>query len=278
MPAGGAPPRSARRGGRPHEAPDTAEDFRRLAALPDGAERAVLRDRVISAWLPLSERLAVRFHHRGEAAEDLRQVAAVGLVKAVDRYDPAQGTEFESFAIPTILGEIKRHFRDHLWSLHVPRRVQELRTRVRKARQELMGDIDDNGPSVEAIARHTGMSKEDVVLGSQALYSFTALSLDAEMPGAGNGYSLTESLGITEAGFDLAVDRETVRPHLARLPVREREILYLRFFRDQTHRRIAERLGVSQMYVARTISRACKRIAEQIGAREQPGRRTAART
>ena len=114
----------------PHDdAPDTAEDFRKLATLPEGRQRDALRERIVEAWLPMADRLAGRFRSRGESFDDLRQVAALGLVKAVDRYDPERGNAFESYAVPTITGEIKRHFRDHMWTLHVPRRVQDLRNR-----------------------------------------------------------------------------------------------------------------------------------------------------
>ncbi|WP_223733822.1 SigB/SigF/SigG family RNA polymerase sigma factor [Streptomyces purpurogeneiscleroticus] len=252
-----------------HDAPDTAADFERLSALPEGPERDELRRRVVCAWLPMSERLALRFRNRGESAEDLQQVAALGLVKAVDRYDPERGCAFESFAVPTIVGEVKRHFRDHMWGLHVPRRVQELRNRVRAARQELTRSVDDRGPTPEEIAEHTGMSLEEVLLGSQALESFTTLSLDAELPGADDGYSLADTLGAPENGFDLVLDREAVKPKLRNLPEREREILYMRFFCDMTQSRIADRLGISQMHVSRIISRTCRRLADQVGGRQE---------
>ena len=113
----------------PHEA------FARLARLPDGPARKALRDELIELWLPMAERIAVRFRGRGESLDDLYQVAALGLVKAVDHYDPARGSAFEAYAVPTVTGEIKRHFRDHMWTLHVPRRVQDLRNRVRQASQ-----------------------------------------------------------------------------------------------------------------------------------------------
>ncbi|MFC6063944.1 SigB/SigF/SigG family RNA polymerase sigma factor [Streptomyces ochraceiscleroticus] len=270
-----APAAPGSRGRHPHDdAPDTTEDFRRLVTLPDGPERQELRGRVISAWLPMAERLALRFRNRGENLEDLQQVAAVGLVKAVDRYDPAHGNAFESFAVPTVVGEIKRHFRDHMWGVHVPRRVQELRNRVRAARQELTSSIDEQGPTPEQVAEHTGMPVEDVLLGSQALNSFSPLSLDAELQNSDDGCSLADTLGTPEAGFDLVLARETVKPHLDRLPEREKKILYLRFFRDMTQSRIAEHLGLSQMHVSRIISRTCRQIADRIG--EPRPERTAA--
>src|SRR3954467_8184382 len=183
----------------PHDdAPDTAEAFQRLARLPDGPRRRQLRDELVQAWLPMAERIAVRFKGRGEALEDLYQVAALGLVKAVDRYDPARGNAFESYAVPTITGEIKRHFRDHMWTLHVPRRVQDLRNRVRFAAQDLAQTIPGRAPTVAEIAEHANMSEEDVLLGLEALESFTALSLDAELPGSEDGYSLADALGSSD--------------------------------------------------------------------------------
>ena len=249
----------------PHDdAPDTADAFRRLVELPDGPERDALRDEVVEAWLPMADRLAGRFRGRGEAYEDLRQVAALGLVKAVDRYDPARGCAFESYAVPTITGEIKRHFRDHMWTLHVPRRVQDLRNRVRFACQDLTQSVSGRLPSVTEIAERAGMSEEDARIGLEALDSFTALSLDAELPGSEDGYALRDALGSLDPALDVVVDREAVKPRLRALPERERAILYMRFFGDMTQSRIAEQLGISQMHVSRLISRSCGRLREDI--------------
>ena len=249
----------------PHDdAPDTTEAFRRLATLPAGPERDTLRDEIVEAWLPMADRLAVRFRSRGESLEDLRQVAALGLVKAVDRYDPERGHAFESYAVPTVTGEIKRHFRDHMWTLHVPRRVQDLRNRVRFACQDLSGTISGRRPTIPEIAEHAGMSEEDVREGLEALESFTALSLDAEVPGSEDGYSLGDSLGAPDGALDTVVDREAVKPRLQALPERERAILYMRFFDDMTQSSIAERLGISQMHVSRLISRCCDRLRDQV--------------
>ncbi|MER6423673.1 RNA polymerase sigma factor SigF [Streptomyces sp. NPDC001137] len=249
----------------PHDdAPDTADAFRKLAKLPAGQQRDTLREKIVEAWLPMADRLAGRFRSRGESFEDLRQVAALGLVKAVDRYDPELGNAFESYAVPTITGEIKRHFRDHMWTLHVPRRVQDLRNRVRFATQDLSQTISGRRPTVAEIAEHANMSEEDVLVGLEALESFTALSLDAELPGSEDGYSLSDALGSPDPALDTVVDRESVKPRLAALPERERAILYMRFFGDMTQSRIAEQLGISQMHVSRLISRCCTRMRDQI--------------
>ncbi|EPH42330.1 RNA polymerase sigma factor SigF [Streptomyces aurantiacus] len=248
----------------PHDdAPDTAAAFRRLCEMPHGPERDALRGEIVQAWLPMAERLAGRFRNRGEALDDLRQVAALGLVKAVDRYDPERGNAFESYAVPTVTGEIKRHFRDHMWTLHVPRRVQDLRNRVRFACQDL-SQVSGRAPTIAEIADKARMSEEDAATGLEALDSFTALSLDAELPGSDDGYALRDTLGGADPALDVVVDREAVKPCLARLPERERTILYMRFFGDMTQSRIAEHLGISQMHVSRLISRCCGRVRDEV--------------
>jgi RNA polymerase sigma-B factor len=260
-----------RRGRHPHDdAPDTAADFRRIVSLPDGPQKETLQQQVAEAWMPMAERLAQRFRNRGESLEDLQQVASLGLVKAVHRYDPDRGSAFESFAVPTIVGEIKRHFRDHMWGLHVPRRVQELRNRVRTSRRELSLTLGDRTPTVAQIAEHARMSQEDVLVGMEALESYSTLSLDAELPGADDGYSLADTLGRSEPGFDHVVYRESVKPRLEQLPERERHILYLRFFCDMTQTKIASRLGISQMHVSRLISRTCHRLQHEVDADIHP--------
>jgi len=261
------------------DAPDTADRFARLAELPDGPEREALRDELVAAWLPMAHRIAGRFRDRGESVEDLRQVAALGLVKAVDRFDPERGA-FESYAVPTITGEVKRHFRDRMWALRVPRRVQELRNKVRVARRELTQTPGSPEPSVAALAAHAGLTEEEVNSGLEALESFSTLSLDAELSGDEDGYSLADSLGAADSSYDVVIDRESAKEGLRRLPERERAILYMRFFEDMTQSRIADRLGISQMHVSRLITRSCARVrAEalgQTGRRNADGRTTAA--
>ncbi|MER6538349.1 SigB/SigF/SigG family RNA polymerase sigma factor [Streptomyces sp. 900105755] len=247
------------------DAPDTAALFARLALLDEGPERDVLRDELVAAWLPMAHRIAGRFRDRGESVEDLRQVAALGLVKAVDRYDPSRGA-FESYAVPTITGEVKRHFRDRMWALRVPRRVQELRNRVRVARRELTQNPGSAEPTVAELAAHTGLTEDEVSAGMEALESFSTLSLDAELSAAEDGYSLADTLGEADGSYDVVVDREAAKEGLRRLPERERAILYMRFFEDMTQSRIADKLGISQMHVSRLISRSCARVrAEALG-------------
>ncbi|WP_251062425.1 MULTISPECIES: SigB/SigF/SigG family RNA polymerase sigma factor [unclassified Streptomyces] len=251
-------------GGRVHDdAPDTAADFARLADLPEGPERDAVRDQLTEAWLPMAHRIAGKFRNRGESLEDLRQVAALGLVKAIDRYEPGRGA-FESYAVPTITGEIKRHFRDRMWALRVPRRVQELRNKVRMARRDLTDAAGGASPSVAEIAAHAGLTEEEVNAGLEALESFSTLSLDAEMSSSDDGFSLADTIGSCEEAYDVVIDREAAKEGLRRLPERERAILYMRFFEDMTQSRIADHLGISQMHVSRLISRCCARVRDEV--------------
>ncbi|WP_069744010.1 RNA polymerase sigma factor SigF [Streptomyces sp. EN23] len=245
---------------RPTDATSPDQAFQRLRALPPGPERDALREETICSWLPMAHRIATRFRNRGEAMDDLRQVAAMGLVKAVDRFDPERGKAFETYAVPTVTGELKRHFRDHTWDVHVPRRVQDLRNRVRVARRELAQTSGGGSPTCAEIASATGLGEEDVLLGLEALESYSALSLDAEPAGVEGGSPLADRLGSCDPALDTAVDREAVKPGLRELPERERTILYLRYFQDMTQVRIAERLGISQMHVSRLLSRSCERV------------------
>ncbi|MFE9768225.1 SigB/SigF/SigG family RNA polymerase sigma factor [Streptomyces sp. NPDC005808] len=254
------------------DAPDTAALFTRLAALEEGPERDMIREELVVAWLPMAHRIAGRFRDRGESVEDLRQVAALALVKAIDRFDPARGA-FESYAVPTISGEVKRHFRDRTWALHVPRRVQDLRNRVRVARRELTQVPGSPEPSTADLAVCTGLSEKEVATGLEALDSYHALSLDGEPTVSSEGYTLADTLGEADPSYDLVVDREAAKRALRRLP--ERAILYLRFFEDMTQSRIACRFGISQMQVSRLLSSSCARVRDEALA-ERPTRRCTA--
>lgn len=183
----------------------------------------------------------------------------MGLGKAVDRYDPTRGKAFETYAVPTITGELKRHFRDHTWDVHVPRRVQDLRNRVRASRRSLAQGKGGCPPSCADIAADTGLDEDDVRLGMEALHGYSALSLDADPSGDG-GISLADRLGVCDRALDVAVDREAVKPSLKALPERERTVLYLRFFRDMSQARIAEVLGISQMHVSRLLRQSCAQV------------------
>ncbi|MFJ8827684.1 SigB/SigF/SigG family RNA polymerase sigma factor [Streptomyces sp. NPDC102467] len=247
---------------RPHDdAPDTAVAFARLAATPHGCpERQVLVEELVEAWLPMAHRIATKFRDRGEPLEDLKQVAAMGLVKAVERYQPEQGA-FEAYAVPTITGEVRRHFRDHGWDVRVPRRVQDLRNKVRTARRDLM---DQPGRTAEAteeeVAAQAGLTLEEVRDGLEALEAYNALSLEKETTAAGNGFSLADTLGTIESDYQRIEEREAAKDGLRALPERERTILYLRYFEDRTQQDIAHQLGISQMHVSRLITRSCAQV------------------
>jgi RNA polymerase sigma-B factor len=238
--------------------PDTDDDFALLVRLEDGPRRDRLRQQIVCAWLPVAERLARRFRDKGESFEDLTQVAALALVKAVDRFDPGLGHAFVSYAVPTITGELKRYFRDHMWTLHVPRSIQQARARALAARDALEQD-GGSSPTVARIAELSGLSEEEVVLGLEAGASCEPLSLDAPSSVTVDR-ELAETMGEPDAGIELVVDREALKPLLAKLPERERRILYLRFFRDLTQNEIGRMVGISQMHVSRTITRTCDRL------------------
>ncbi|MBC9713023.1 SigB/SigF/SigG family RNA polymerase sigma factor [Streptomyces sp. TRM66268-LWL] len=244
----------------PHDdAPDTAAQFAHLAGLEEGPERELLKEELAEAWLPMAHRIAGRFGRRGEELDDLRQVAALGLVKAIDHYEPGRGA-FESYAVPTITGEIKRHFRDRSWALRVPRRVQELRNRIRVAHRELSQQPGAGEPRPEEIAEYLGITEDEVKEGMQALHSHSTLSLDARLGASDDDFSLADMLGSSEPGYDTVVDREAAKEGLRMLPERERKILYLRFFEDKTQQAIADQLDISQMHVSRLITRSCAKV------------------
>ncbi|WP_052867278.1 MULTISPECIES: SigB/SigF/SigG family RNA polymerase sigma factor [Streptomyces] len=247
------------------DAPDTDAAFLRLATLPDGPARKRLREEIVCGWLPMANRLARRYSGRGETEEDLRQVAAVGLLKAVDRFDAASGTPFPAYAIPTILGELRRHFRDDLWAVHVPRRTQELRATVHQAREQLEFRNGSAALTIGDLAEHTGLSEEDVVLGLEAQGAYTALSLECPMStDAGHSFHLADFLGDEDPELELVEERLCAAPVLRALPQRERIILYLRFFRDMTQSQIAEEIGISQMHVSRILQRCCRLVRVEV--------------
>ncbi|MHC3429969.1 SigB/SigF/SigG family RNA polymerase sigma factor [Streptomyces sp. DT18] len=244
--------------------------FTLLRRLPPGPERERQRALLVEAWLPMAHRIAGRYRGRGESLEDLCQVAALGLLRAVDRFDPEVSDAFETYAVPTIQGELKRHFRDNTWGVHVPRRVQELRSAVRAALQELAPRPALRAPSVGELARCAKLSEAEVRQGLEALDSYRSVSLDSAAPSEGE-HPLRDRLGAEDPAYETVVDRESVRPALAELPERERYILYLRFFHARTQRAIAAELGLSQMHVSRLITHACAQVRHRVEARPPRG-------
>jgi RNA polymerase sigma-B factor len=213
------------------------------------------RDQLITELLPLARRLASRYRHSGESQEDLEQVAYLGLVKAVDRYEPDRGP-LVRYAVPTILGELRRHFRDKGWGTHVPRSVQENLLDVTAATDKLLTQLGRT-PNTQEIASATGIASEDVIYALDAARSYTPAALDAPVTGDDSeSRALGETLGSTDQHFDFVELGEAIGPAFRVLPEREQTIVQLRFFEDLTQSEIAERVGISQMHVSRLLRRA----------------------
>ncbi|WP_245205994.1 RNA polymerase sigma factor SigF [Kitasatospora sp. RG8] len=236
--------------------------FLRLAALEAGsAEHTYVRDTLIELNLPLVRYASARFRSRNEPMEDIVQVGTIGLIKAIDRFDPERGVEFPTFAMPTVVGEIKRFFRDTSWSVRVPRRLQELRLALTKAGDELAQRLD-RSPTVAELAACLGVSEEDVVEGLAVGNAYTASSLDSS-PGEEDGDGpLAERLGYEDLALEGVEYRESLKPLLAKLPPRERRIIMLRFFANLTQSQIGEEIGISQMHVSRLLTRTLTQLRE----------------
>jgi RNA polymerase sigma-B factor len=218
----------------------------------DSPDRVELRRQAIEGAMPLARRLARRFRDRGEPGDDLTQVAMVGLVNAVDGYDPARGCEFAGYATPTIVGELRRYFRDKGWRIRVPRRLQELRMRVNRASAEL-SQTRAAMPTLADIATHLSVSESDVAEAVEVGQLYQPMSLSA--PGAADAdLGLHDPPGSDDPAIDVVEQRESVRPLLATLPERQRAILRMRFFGEMTQSQIADQLGISQMHVSRLLS------------------------
>ncbi|MER7895752.1 SigB/SigF/SigG family RNA polymerase sigma factor [Streptomyces sp. NPDC096046] len=226
-----------------------------VATLPPGPERQVARERVTGQLMPLARRIAGKFRITGsEDPEDLFQVACLGLVKAIDRYDPHRGHAFLSYAVPTITGEVKRHLRDRSALVRLPRPVQEVRQRVWRAREELQQRTAGNAPTPAQIAEACDLPEEAVREAMRSEGARHPRSLDSSPEGGDTtGPALADLIGDSDPRLDLVVERLSLLHALSRLPTREQHILYLRFFRDQTQQQIAEAVGVSQMHVSRLL-------------------------
>jgi RNA polymerase sigma-B factor len=210
------------------------------------------REALVERFLPLARQLARRYRRSTEPVEDLEQVASLGLVKAIDRFDLGRGTAFSSFLVPTVLGELKRHFRDAAWSAHVPRRMQERVMRITSAIDDLSSE-SGHSPSVGEIADHTAQSSEHVLEAMEASHAFHARPIEAPDADGEPASDYLVALGRRDSGFELAELGAAVQPVVKDLPDREREILRLRFIEDLTQSQIAERVGISQMHVSRLI-------------------------
>ena len=220
-----------------------------------------LRDQLITAHMGLAEYLARRFTNRGEPLDDLVQVASLGLLKAVDRFDPERGLEFSTYATPTIVGELKRHFRDKGWAVRVPRRVQELHLRLGSVVSTLSQELG-RSPTIGEIAHAAAVSEEEVLEAIEAGHAYRFTSLDAPA-GGDDDASLASQLGNEDQNLIDSEHRVTLSPLIAQFPARERTILHLRFFEGLTQSEIAGRLGISQMHVSRLLARSLAQLRSQ---------------
>ena len=237
------------------------------------AQRAVYRDELVHLHLPLVEHFARRFLNRGEPFDDLLQVGTIGLIKAVDRFDTERGVEFSTYATPTIVGEIKRHFRDRGWAIRVPRRLQELRLSITSATAELTQELG-RSPTVSELARKIGVSDEEIIEGLESSNAYSTLSLDAPDSSEDSALSMIDVIGGDDEALEHVENRETIKPLLEALDPREKHILTLRFFRGMTQSQIAAEIGISQMHVSRLLARTLERLRDSL---DQPARSPRAR-
>jgi RNA polymerase sigma-B factor len=240
----------------------TREDRRLLLRYHrEGDQQA--REALVERFLPLARQLARRYQRGSESLDDLVQVASLGLLKAIDRFEPERPTAFSSFAVPTILGELKRHFRDKGWSVRVPRDLQELAVRVEQETEELARKLG-RAPTSDEVARHMDVTTEQVLEAREAAGAYRAVSLDRPRDDEDEEGGLGDSMGIEDPGFRHAEDMATIERLIGVLSEREREVLRLRFAEDLTQSEIGARIGVSQMHVSRLIRQAVVRLREAV--------------
>ncbi len=255
--------RQGRRGSRgeyDHLMPKLAEH----AALErEDPRRARLRDELVRGHLPVAQHIARRFSRRGEPEEDLEQVATLGLINAVDRFDPERGTDFLSYAVPTITGEVRRHFRDQAWSMRVPRRLKDLNVTL-SASMSAMSQTLGRAPNAAELAEHLGIGKEEVLEALEASNAYRSGSLDEMLVDDPDSGTMSDLLGEADAALEQVEYQQTLTPLLERLPQRERTIIKLRFFGNMTQSQIAEQVGISQMHVSRLLARTLAQLRTEI--------------
>jgi len=235
--------------------------FEELSSLPeDSPRRQDLRARLVTELLPLAEHIATRFSGRGEPREDLVQVARIGLINAVDRFDPGRGHDFLSFAVPTVMGEVRRHFRDTGWSVRVPRRLKELHVSLSQGTAALSQRLG-RAPTPTELAEYLDLEVNDVREGLLAGQAYQTLSVDKPVhENATEALSLADTIGEEDHDMALVETHEALQPLLRELPKRERAILVMRFFGGYTQTQIAERIGISQMHVSRLLSQTLEQL------------------
>lgn len=264
-----APDPGAGTGGVPDDHVSTVPEAERLLAQlafldPGTAARERVRERVVELHLPLVRQLARRYRSRSEPMDDILQAGAVGLVKAIDRYEPERGP-FLPFAVPTILGEIKRFFRDTSWSVRVPRRLRDRRLELFRTTDSLTQRLG-RAPTVAELAGQLRLTEEEVIEGLDACAAYSTSSLDAPALADDDTVTLADQFGEEDGELDLVEQREGIEPALEELPSREREILLMRFYGNMTQAQIGEQVGISQMHVSRLLSRSLERLRERLGA------------
>ncbi|HEX4250118.1 MAG TPA: SigB/SigF/SigG family RNA polymerase sigma factor [Pseudonocardia sp.] len=230
---------------------------------PKDPGRESLRDQLVTGYLPVAQHIARRFAHRGEPLDDLVQVATVGLINAVDRFEPDRGTDFFSFAVPTISGEVRRHFRDQGWSMRVPRRLKDLHVSINSAIAELSQSLG-RAPRPSELADKLALPTNEVLEGLAAGQAYRGSSLDEILSGDQSGTTLGDLLGEADAELERVDYQQSLQPLLAELPERERTIVMLRFFGNLTQTQIADRVGVSQMHVSRLLAQTLTRLRERL--------------
>jgi len=233
--------------------PDEAEVARLFARLPDRQAR----DEIATRFMPFAEYLARRFAGRGEAVEDLTQVAHIGLLNAIDRFDPGREVQFSTYAAATIVGELKRHFRDKGWALRVPRRLQEIAVRINRSLPELT-QTHGRSPTIPELAAHLDVTPDDIVEAMDAVQAYSTSSLDT--PVGEDAKAPVDSLGGEDPSIELLDEWSSIAPAVAELSARDRRVLFLRFFRGLTQSEIADDVGVSQMHVSRILTQTLERL------------------
>jgi len=253
-----------------------SDEYRQFAVLfeeisrtaEDTSAHARLRRRLIEEHLPLAEHIARRFARRGQPAEDLLQVARIGLINAVDRFDPAREIDFVAFAVPTVMGEVRRYFRDQTWSVRVPRRLKDLQHTLAQATAELT-QRTGHAPTPLALAEHLGLDVEDVTEALHASNAYQTASLDRPAHDEASGAAMADTLGSDDPDLANLENREVVRKLLENLPERERAILVMRFFDNMSQSQIGERVGLSQMHVSRLLARTLRSLRDQLASAEE---------
>jgi RNA polymerase sigma-B factor len=249
------------------EGPPASQLLAELHSLdPDDTRRKQLRDQLVELHMPLVVYLARRFSGRNEPMNDLVQVGSIGLIKAIDRFDPSRGLEFSTYATPTILGELKRHFRDTGWLIHVPRRAQELQTTLNAARADLSQELG-RAPTVRELSARIDVPEDAVIEALDAARAYSGVPLDVLAP-PGETVPEHPMLGMVDEGFEQVEQRAVLRDVISQLPEAEREILLLRFVANKTQTEIAALVGVSQMQVSRLVARGLKKMRASLGAPE----------